>query len=113
PQPPPERPGSYPERIARKYGVSEGQARASIARIVNAGADAGIEFRFDDLRAGNTFDAHRLFHLAASIGAQNELKERFLFATFTEGRPIARRGQRFVRRCRAAREPAPAEGVAR
>jgi predicted DsbA family dithiol-disulfide isomerase len=91
PHAPPERGGSYPERIARKYGISEGQARASISRIVNAGADAGIDFRFDELRAGNTFDAHRLLHLAASIGAQNELKERLLFATFTEGHPIGDR----------------------
>ena len=81
PHAPPERAGSYPERIARKYGISEAQARASISRIVNAGADAGIDVRFDDLRAGNTFDAHRLLHLAASMGAQDELKERLLFAT--------------------------------
>ena len=91
PHAPPERDGSYPERIARKYGIPEEQARASIARIVNAGADAGIDFRFDDLRAGNTFDAHRLLHLAASFGAQSALKERLLFATFTEGHPIGDR----------------------
>ena len=91
PHAPPERAGSYPERIARKYGISEAQARASISRIVNAGADAGIDVRFDDLRAGNTFDAHRLLHLAASMGAQDELKERLLFATFTEGHPIGDR----------------------
>jgi predicted DsbA family dithiol-disulfide isomerase len=88
PHAPPERVGSYPERIARKYGISDGQARASIQRIVDAGADAGIDFRFDDLRAGNTFDAHRLLHFAQSLGVQNDLKERLLFATFTEGRPI-------------------------
>jgi predicted DsbA family dithiol-disulfide isomerase len=91
PNAPPERSGSYPERIARKYGISEGQARASIARIVNAGADAGIDFRFDDLRGGNTFDAHRLLHFAASSGAQDALKERLLLATFTEGHPIGDR----------------------
>src|SRR3954451_24467404 len=91
PNGPRERVGSYPERIARKYGIPEAQARTSIARIVNAGADAGIDFRFDDLRAGNTFDAHRLLHLAASLGVQDELKERLLFATFTEGHPIGDR----------------------
>jgi len=91
PHAPPQRVGSYRERLARKYGISEGQARASIQRIVNAGADAGIEFRFDDLRAGNTFDAHRLLHFAESLGVQNELKERLLLATFTEGRPIGDR----------------------
>jgi predicted DsbA family dithiol-disulfide isomerase len=91
PHAPPQRAGSYPERIARKYGLSDGQARASIQRIVNAGAAAGIEFRFDDLRAGNTFDAHRLLHFARSLGVQNDLKERLLFAVFTEGRPVGDR----------------------
>jgi predicted DsbA family dithiol-disulfide isomerase len=91
PHAPPQRAGSYPERIARKYGLSDGQARGSIQRIVNAGAAAGIEFRFDDLRAGNTFDAHRLLHFARSLGVQNDLKERLLFAVFTEGRPVGDR----------------------
>ena len=91
PNGPRERAGSYLERIARKYGISEDHARGSIERIVNAGAEAGIDFRFDDLRAGNTFDAHRLLHFAASSGVQNELKERLLFATFTEGHPIGDR----------------------
>src|SRR2546423_4786751 len=91
PHAPGQRVGRYPERIARKYGISEGQARASIQRMVNAGADAGIDFRFDELRAGNTFDAHRLLHFAQSLGAQNDLEERLLFATFTEGRPIGDR----------------------
>jgi predicted DsbA family dithiol-disulfide isomerase len=91
PHAPPERTGSYVERIARKYGLSEPQARASIERIVRAGDDAGIDFRFDDLRGGNTFDAHRLLHLAGSLGVQDELKERLLFATFTEGHPIGDR----------------------
>src|SRR4051795_6079349 len=91
PHAPRQRSGSYPERIARKYGISEDQARASIQRMVNAGADAGIDLRFDDLRGGNTFDAHRLLCFARSLGVQNELKERLLLATFTEGRPIGDR----------------------
>jgi predicted DsbA family dithiol-disulfide isomerase len=91
PHAPPQRGGSYPERIARKYGISEEQARVSIQRMVNAGADAGLDLRFDDLRAGNTFDAHRLLCFAQSLGVQSDLKERLLFATFTEGRPIGDR----------------------
>jgi len=83
--------GRYPERIARKYGISEGQARASIQRMVNAGADAGMDFRFDDLRAGNTFDAHRLLHFAQFLAVLDDLTERLLLAAFTEGRPIGDR----------------------
>ena len=88
PRAPRERPGTYAERIAKKYGIPVGVARDRISRIVSVGADAGIDFRFDSTRPGNTFDAHRLLHFASSIGLQNELKERFFLATFTEGHPI-------------------------
>src|SRR5256885_15748141 len=85
------RPGTYVERISGKYGISVGEARARMARIVGVGADAGIDFRFDHSRPGNTFDAHRLLHLASSIGLQDEMKERMFAATFTEGHPIGDR----------------------
>ena len=91
PQAPPVRPGTYVERIARKYGLPVGEARARMARIISVGADAGLDFRFDDARPGNTFDAHRLLHLAGTLGLQDELKERFFVATFTEGHPIGDR----------------------
>jgi predicted DsbA family dithiol-disulfide isomerase len=88
PRAPAERSGSYAERISRKYGIPVGQARASLSRIIQVGADAGIDFRFDDARLGNTFDAHRLLHLARSHGRQEDLKDRLFAAAFTEGRPI-------------------------
>jgi predicted DsbA family dithiol-disulfide isomerase len=88
PEAPATRPGGYVERIANKYGLSLSEARARMARIVSLGADAGIEFRFDDARPGSTFDAHRLLHLAAELGRQDELKTRLFAAMFTEGEPI-------------------------
>ena len=91
PNAPPERSGSYIERISRKYGISPDDARQRMSRIVTLGAAAGIEFRFDELRAGNTFDAHRLLHLARSLGRQQELQERLFAATFSEGHPIGER----------------------
>ncbi len=91
PEAPLRRPGSYVERIARKYGLSVSEARARMARIISVGADAGIDFRFDDAQPGNTFDAHRLLHLARTLGVQDELKERLFAATFTEGQPIGDR----------------------
>src|SRR5262249_50729714 len=39
-------------------------------------------------RPGNTFDAHRLLHLAGKAGLQDDLAERLFAATFTEGEPI-------------------------
>lgn len=91
PNAPAEREGDYAERLARKYHVSVGQARAMTARIVDAGAQVDIDFRFDRSRLGNTFDAHRLLHLAADRGVQAAVKERLMRAAFTGGEPIADR----------------------
>ena len=76
------------ERLAAKYGTSVGQIRAQQARIVDLGAERGIDFRFDQAIGGNTFDAHRLLHLARLRGRQIELKHRLGRAYFTDGDPI-------------------------
>lgn len=88
PNGPPVREGTYTERIARKYGLEVGAARAAMARIVNAGSQSGIDFKFDTMQPGNTFNAHRLLHLARQRGKQHELKEALFMATFTECRAI-------------------------
>jgi len=79
---------SYVERLGRKYGASPAKAQGMIDRMVAAGAGDGIEMRFDHIRPGNTFDAHRLLHLAHERGAQGALKERFMRAYLTEGEAI-------------------------
>ena len=91
PRAPEEREGTYAERIARKYGLEVGAARAALSRIISAGAEAGIDFKFEQMRPGNTFDAHRLVHLAKERGIQDQVKQRFLEANFFEGEPIGRR----------------------
>jgi predicted DsbA family dithiol-disulfide isomerase len=88
---PAEREGDYATRLSRKYGVPVDQAQLMIDRMVDNGAGDGLDFRFDRSRAGNTFDAHRLLHLAAERGVQDAVKERFFRATFTEGEPIGDR----------------------
>jgi predicted DsbA family dithiol-disulfide isomerase len=55
------------------------------------GAAAGAVLDFTKARPGNTFDAHRLIHLAGERGVQDAMKERLMRATFTEGEPIGRR----------------------
>lgn len=76
------------ERLAQKYGTTVEQVRTQQARIVALGAERGIDFRFDDAVGGNTFDAHRLLHLARLRGVQVELKHRLGRAYFTDGEPI-------------------------
>ena len=76
------------ERLASKYGTTIANIRAQQARITSLGAERGIDFRFDQAIGGNTFDAHRLLHLAATKGLQLELKHRLGRAYFTDGDPI-------------------------
>jgi predicted DsbA family dithiol-disulfide isomerase len=62
-----------------------------IETMTATGAAAGAVLDFAKARPGNTFDAHRLLHLAGERGLQGALKERFLQATFAEGEPIGDR----------------------
>ncbi|MDQ4070267.1 MAG: DsbA family oxidoreductase [Actinomycetota bacterium] len=80
---------AYVDHLAAKYRVGLDQAEDMIDRMIEAGAGNGVVLRFDKARPGNTFDAHRLLHLAAERGVQHELKERLLHATFTKGSAVA------------------------
>lgn len=79
---------SYAERLGRKYGMPAEQAQQRIDQMVGVAAGDGLEFRFDRIRPGNTFDAHRLLHLAHERGVQDAVKERMLRAYMTEGQAI-------------------------
>lgn len=80
--------GDYVGRLARKYGMSRQQAEAANQQLTELAAAEGLDFRFDRARPGNTFDAHRLLHWAATLGLGGELKERLLRAYFTEGEAV-------------------------
>ncbi len=79
---------SYAERLGKKYGTSTTQADHMIRRMTDAAAKDGITMRFDRARPGNTFDAHRLLHLAHERGKQDALKERLFEAYLSEGESI-------------------------
>ena len=83
-----ERDFSYAERLAKKYGKSVPEAEAMIARLVDIGKSDGLSFHFDRARHGNTFDAHRVNHLAGEHGVQSAVNERLFRARMTEGECI-------------------------
>ncbi len=89
PQAPHEAHGDLDARLANKYGIPVEQARQMQAQITETAAGAGLAFRFDIARTGNTFTAHRLIHFAASAGLSGDLKERLMAAYFTEGEAIS------------------------
>lgn len=79
------------ELLASKYRVAPSQAQAMLDNMTAAGAADGIEFRFDRSISGNTFDAHRLIHFAATQGKRSEMVERLFRGYFTEGEAMSDR----------------------
>jgi predicted DsbA family dithiol-disulfide isomerase len=88
PSAPHERTGDGTTRIAEKYGIAVERAREMEQHVADMAAAEGVQFR-PDRRSGNTFDGHRVIHLAAEHGLQDAMKERLLRAYFTEGRLIS------------------------
>ncbi len=88
PAAPQERLGKYAVMLADKYGFPVEQGQEMIDTMTAAAAQDGLDFHFETARVGNTFDAHRLLHLAHERDLQDALKERLLRATFCEGEPI-------------------------
>ncbi len=89
PTAPPEREGDLAAHLARKYGMDVSEARAKQQQMTEMAAAEGATFRFDTVRSGSTFDAHRIVHLAKEHGLQDAMKERLLRAYFSEGRLIS------------------------
>lgn len=88
PEAPAERIGDNLEHLASKYRMSRADAQAAQDRVQASAARVDLHLDFDRARSGNTFDAHRLLHLAARHGIQGDVEERLFSAYFTEGRPI-------------------------
>lgn len=75
-------------KIAQKYGLSREQAVASQEQIAAAAEAVGLQFNWREAQFGNTFDAHRLVHLAASHALADAAHERLMRAYFTEGADV-------------------------
>ena len=73
------------EMLAKKYGVSTQQAAAMNDRVSTIAANTGLEYHLEKARYANTFDAHRLIHLASTHQLQDAMKERLFKAYFVEG----------------------------
>ena len=76
------------ERLASKLGLSERQAQELEDRVQGVAAGAGLDYHLELTRPTNTFDVHRVLHLAADEGVQDAAKEGFLAAHFVEGRDL-------------------------
>jgi predicted DsbA family dithiol-disulfide isomerase len=76
------------DMLMSKYGLSAGQVVELDAQMEQTAAAEGLEYHLGDGVTGNTFDAHRLLHLATAQGRQDAAIEGFFRAYFTEGRSL-------------------------
>ncbi|MER5471333.1 DsbA family oxidoreductase [Streptomyces sp. NPDC002685] len=82
--------------LTKKYGMSEAQAQAGEENLGTQAAAEGLAYRTRDRDHGNTFDMHRLLHLAKERGRQDELIGLFYQANFAEERTVFGDDERLV-----------------
>ncbi len=73
------------ESLAAKIGGTVEEVRAMNDHVKSLAAAEGLAYDFERYTLVNTFDAHRLTHLAKAHGLGAELHERFLRAQLVEG----------------------------
>ena len=82
---------SNSERLAQKYGRTLAEVEEMQRNIAAMALEEGIEFNWENANSGNTFNAHRIIHLAQSKGLGSEAKEAFFYSYMTQGLPIGER----------------------
>ena len=91
----PKSPQQYPvtleEMLSRKYNVSLQEAAAMNARVTGLAKEVGLNYLLNKARPGNTFDAHRLLHFAASQNLGDKATERVMQAYFSESLAVGDR----------------------
>jgi predicted DsbA family dithiol-disulfide isomerase len=82
---------SNSERLAQKYGRTVADVEDMQRNIAAMAAEEGIQFNWENANSGNTFNAHRIIHMAQSKGLGSEAKEAFFYSYMTQGLPIGER----------------------
>jgi predicted DsbA family dithiol-disulfide isomerase len=76
---------AHDESLATKLGVSVAQIHEMNERVTALAAAEGLDYHFETYTVVNTFDAHRLTHLARVEGVGEEFHERLFRARLVEG----------------------------
>lgn len=75
---------TIPERM-RDLGLSDREAQDGIDRLTAMAAAAGLTYHLESARPVNSFDVHRLMHLADDHDLGDAVRERFMSAYTGEG----------------------------
>lgn len=76
------------QALAEMKGISLAQVQQMFAQVTQVAAGVGLAYDFDRTLTFNTFDAHRLLHLAARVGGAalaDRTKEALFSAHFEHG----------------------------
>lgn len=79
---------SINEMLAERKGWTVDYAKKLNANVAEMARQVGLNYDFDKAIPANSLDAHRLTHLAAAKGLQNEMEEKLFSALFVEGKNI-------------------------
>jgi predicted DsbA family dithiol-disulfide isomerase len=74
--------------LAAKTGGTVAQVREMNERVTRLAAAEGLDYHLDRYQVVNTFDAHRLTHLAKAVGVAPAAHERLLRAQLVEGETL-------------------------
>jgi predicted DsbA family dithiol-disulfide isomerase len=77
--------------LASKYKQTREWALTMSDEMKQKGKSVGLEFNFENTIPTNTFQAHRLLHLAKTKGFQTKAEEALFEAYFTNGKHISER----------------------
>ncbi len=76
------------DRIAQKYGVPREQMVAQHEQMARDAAGVGLDFQWERLVGGSSYDAHRLVHLARSLDLEDAVSARVMRGWYSEGAAI-------------------------
>ena len=76
------------EHLAQKYGKGADWAQGMLDNMTQNAKSAGLDFHFEKAVLANSFNAHRLLHLAKKHQLANDLEELLFKAYLTEGKNI-------------------------
>jgi predicted DsbA family dithiol-disulfide isomerase len=77
------------EYLAQSKGWTMDYTKQTTEHVSNIAKEQGLDFNFEKAVVANSFDAHRLLHLAKKYNLQNKCKEQLLKAYFIDGKNTA------------------------
>ncbi|HEV7647156.1 MAG TPA: DsbA family oxidoreductase [Actinophytocola sp.] len=78
-----------PDMLRTKMGLSAAQVAESLEHVTALAAGDGLAYRLAEARPVNTFDPHRLMHLADSCGAGEAVREALMHAYTSEAADLS------------------------